>query len=242
MKNINAENMPYKELNSFIRQSKETKFSLTGVMGQRFIGCALKNKEIEITGIPGNALGACLNGGSTIVVNNNCQDATGDTMNDGTIIVHGNCGDTAGYAMRGGKIFIKESAGYRMGLHMKAYNERQPLMIIGDSAGSFLGEYLAGGTIIVLGLRQGGKCPVGNFCGTGMYGGRIFLRSNSLPKDISSHIDATIANKEELDSIKSEVQDFCDIFDFESKDIFKENFFILTPSKSTSYKKKYTAV
>jgi len=242
MKSINAENLSYKELNSIIRQSNDSKFCLTGVMGQRFIGCALKNKKVEITGIPGNALGSCLNGGSTIVVNNNCQDATGNTMNDGTIIVHGNCGDTAGYSMRGGKIFIKESAGYRMGLHMKAYNERQPLMIIGDSAGSFLGEYLAGGTIIVLGLRQEGKCPVGNFCGTGMYGGRIFLRSNSLPKDISSHIEATVAKKEELDSIKAYIQEFCSIFGFESKAILKDNFYVLTASKSTSYKKKYTAV
>ena len=242
MKNINAENMPYKELNSIIRESNDTKFSLTGVMGQRFIGCALKNKEVTISGIPGNALGACLNGGSKIVVNNNCQDATGDTMNDGTIIVHGNCGDTAGYSMRGGKIFIKESAGYRMGLHMKAYNERQPLMIIGDRAGSFLGEYLAGGTIIVLGLLQAGNCPVGNFCGTGMYGGRIFLRSNSLPKDISPHIEATVATEKELNSIKDDIQNFCNIFNFDSTEIMKDNFYVLTASTSTSYKKKYVAV
>ena len=37
--------------------------------------------------------------GSTIKVNNNAQDETGDTMNDGEIFIHGNCGDAAGYAM-----------------------------------------------------------------------------------------------------------------------------------------------
>jgi glutamate synthase domain-containing protein 3 len=242
MKYIDANNVHYKELNKLIRYEGDSHVTLTNVMGQRFIGCALGNKNIDITGIPGNGLGACLNSGSVITVHNNCQDATGDTMDDGEIIVHGNCGDTAGYAMRGGRIFIKESGGYRMGLHMKAYNDRQPLMIIGDRAGSFCGEYLAGGTIIVLGLRQDGACPVGNFCGTGMYGGRIFLRSNSLPKDLSPYVQAKKATKAQLKSIKKEVDDFCSIFELDTIDLEKDNFYILSQSKSVVYKKKYTTV
>mgnify|MGYP002508793462 CR=1 FL=1 len=57
-----------------------------------------------------------------------------------------------GYAMRGGKIFVKGNAGYRAGIHMKAYEEKKPVMVIGGTAGSFLGEYQAGGVIVVLGL------------------------------------------------------------------------------------------
>ena len=66
-------------------------------------------------------------------------------MNDGTIIVHGSIGDAAGYAMRGGEIFVRGSAGYRAGVHMKAYEDKLPVMVIGGCAGSFLGEYQAGG-------------------------------------------------------------------------------------------------
>lgn len=242
MKYIDANNFHYKELNKLIRYEDDTHITLTNVMGQRFIGCALEKKQIDITGIPGNALGAFLNGGSKITVYNNCQDATGDTMNDGEIIIHGNSGDTAGYAMRGGKIFIKESGGYRMGLHMKAYKDRQPLMIIGNRVGSFCGEYLAGGTIIVLGYRENGNCPVGNFCGTGMYGGRIFLRSMELPKDLSPYIDARVANKEDIDSIREEVAKFCEIFDIRNINLDKDNFYILSQSKVNEYKKKYTSV
>mgnify|MGYP002508363490 CR=1 FL=1 len=44
------------------------------------------------------------------------------------------------------------NAGYRAGIHMKAYKDKVPVMVIGGTAGSFLGEYQAGGVIVVLGL------------------------------------------------------------------------------------------
>lgn len=106
--------------------------------------------------MPGNALGAYLNG-AEITVSGNAQDAVGDTMNEGKIVVHGQIGDAAGYAMRGGRIYIKGNAGYRAGIHMKAYKDKKPIMVIGGRAGSFLGEYQAGGIIIVLGLNIDGS-------------------------------------------------------------------------------------
>ena len=77
--------------------------------------------------------------------------------------------------MRGGKIYIQGNAGYRAGIHMKAYKEKIPVMIIGGYAGSFLGEYQAGGIIIVLGLHTDRRHIVGNFPCTGMHGGKMFL-------------------------------------------------------------------
>ena len=126
----------------------------------------MSDKSITINGIPGNALGAYLNG-ATITVNANAQEAVGDTMNAGKIVVHGNIGDAAGYAMRGGKIFVKGNAGYRAGIHMKAYKEKKPVMVIGGTAGSFLGEYQAGGVIVVLGLGAKSTEIVGFFPCTG---------------------------------------------------------------------------
>ena len=147
---IDAKNMLYAELNKMIRDSDEQKFTLENVLGQRYIGAGLSGKEILIKGTPGNALGAYLNG-AKISVHGNAQDATGDTMNDGAIIIHGNSGDTTGYAMRSGEIYVQGNAGYRVGIHMKSYQDMFPTIVIGGKVGDFLGEYQAGGIIIVLG-------------------------------------------------------------------------------------------
>ena len=111
---------------------------------------------IDIHGVPGNALGAYLDG-AHINVYGNAQDAVGDTMNDGCITIHGSSGDATGYGMRGGSILIEGDVGYRAGIHMKAYRDKQPVMVIGGRAGSFLGEYQAGGCIVVLGLNSEGE-------------------------------------------------------------------------------------
>ncbi|NCD06578.1 MAG: glutamate synthase [Spirochaetia bacterium] len=242
MQKITVNHMSFKQLNSLIRDESENTFELDEVHGQRFIAAGMQNKNITISGIPGNALGACLEKSSRIFVKNDCQDATGDTMNDGEIIICGNCGDTAGYSMRGGKIFIKESAGYRAGIHMKEYKDEKPVLVIGDRAGSFLGEYLAGGLIIVLGLNQKGKCPVGNFCGTGMHGGQIFLRTDELPKDLPKQVVYRKATKKDLLSIKTVINQFCKEFSFDKDDIFKANFYVLEPNSTLPYKQHYTAI
>ena len=39
--------------------------------------------------------------------------------------------------MRGGKIFIEGDVGYRCGIHMKAYLNHRPAIVIGGRAGSF---------------------------------------------------------------------------------------------------------
>ena len=176
---IQADGMHFKELNEQIRAAADREIEISGCMGQRYIATGLGGKKITIHGIPGNALGAYLDG-SEITVLGNVQDATGDTMNAGSIFIHGNAGDATGYAMRGGSIFVRDSTGYRAGIHMKAYQEKVPVLVIGGTAGSFLGEYQAGGLNHCAG--QGARTarpPVGNFCGTGMHGGRIFLRCDA---------------------------------------------------------------
>lgn len=138
---IDAKELDYRSLNNKLREADDD-CTLIHCCGQRFIAAGMSDKSITISGVPGNALGAYLNGAS-IMVQANAQDAVGDTMNAGQIIVHGSIGDAAGYAMRGGKIFVKGDAGYRAGIHMKAYQDKVPVMVIGGAAGSFLGEYQA---------------------------------------------------------------------------------------------------
>ncbi len=236
---INASNMPFGELNEEIRSSSDRVIEIYETEGQRYIAAGSEGKDIKIYGVPGNALASFLDG-STIEVYDDVEDAVGDTMNDGAIIVHGSAGDTAGYAMRGGRIYIRDKAGYRTGIHMKAYREKQPLIIIGESAGSFLGEYQAGGTIIVLGLKQNGKAPVGYFTGTGMHGGRIILRSDELPVDLPSQVTWKRADDEDRKEISALIGEFCTIFDLDRESIMKSNFFLLKPDSATPYKRLYT--
>ena len=141
--NINAAGLDFCDLNEALRQSRGS-CTITNCLGQRFLAAGISDKTVTVSGIPGNALGAYLNG-AKIEVMGNAQDAVGDTMNDGTIVIHGNVGDAVGYAMRGGHIYVRGNAGYRAGIHMKAYKEKQPALVIGGKAGSFLGEYQAGG-------------------------------------------------------------------------------------------------
>jgi len=241
MRTINARDKYYQVLNEEIRKCKDDSIVLVNVMGQRYIGCGTSGKSFSIQGVPGNALGA-YNNGSVIEVFENAQDAVGDTMNDGRIVVHGSVGDACGYAMRGGAIFIEKRAGYRAGIHMKAYKDKQPLLVIGESAGSFLGEYLAGGTIIVLGIGLEGKSPVGYFCGTGMHGGRIYLRADDAPFDLPPQVCCREPEEEDIKDISDKISDFCVLFSMDKEDIMRQHFFVLEPNSSNPYKQLYTNI
>jgi glutamate synthase domain-containing protein 3 len=234
---ISAQYLDFKELNSRIKASGEF-VHIEDCYGQRFIGSGLKGKTLAIDGTPGNALGAYLDG-ATIEVRGNAQDATGDTMNDGKIIIHGNAGDALGYAMRGGSIFVKGNAGYRTGIHMKEYKDKKPQIIIGGSAGSFLGEYLAGGLIVVLGIGAE-SAPVGNFTGTGMHGGKIFIRTDKELAALPAQVTVDTAGKNELREIEEFVGEFADHFGMDAKSLLKDRFLLLKPNAKNPYKQLYT--
>ena len=236
---IDVKDLDYKILNGKLRET-DGNCTITGCCGQRFIAAGMSEKNITIEGVPGNALGAYLNGAS-ITVNANAQDAVGDTMNEGKIVIHGNIGDAAGYAMRGGKIFVRGNAGYRAGIHMKAYKEKIPVMVIGGVAGSFLGEYQAGGVIIVLGLESNGKRIVGNFPCTGMHGGKMFLRGDCEGITFPGQVTAKKADSEELNELKQYVSEYCELFGYDIDEILTSPFTVVTPDSKNPYKQMYVA-
>lgn len=207
-------------------------------IGQRYIGSGRTEGDIVLHTTPGNALGAYLDG-ARITVHANAQDATGDTMNGGEITVFGSTGDATGYAMRGGKIFVKDDAGYRLGIHMKQYHDKVPKIVVGGCCGSFLGEYQAGGVILVLGIGAKGRVPVGRFCGTGMHGGRIYLRTKQLPDDLPEQVTAEPAAKADLCEIRSLVTEYCERFGNNPEDILKGRFYVLKANSKNPYRQLY---
>ena len=236
---IDAREMGYKEINEALRGG-EKEYTVAGCLGQRFIGAEMGGLDLTIEGVPGNALGAYLNG-AKITVRGNAQDAVGDTMNDGVITVHGNVGDAAGYAMRGGVIFVKGDAGYRAGIHMKAYRDKVPVIVIGGKAGSFLGEYQAGGVIVVLGLSEDSKRIVGNFPCTGMHGGKMILRSACEDIRFPSQVSARRASEEELSEIERYVSEYCRLFGADPSAVMDAPFTVVTPDSQNPYKQLYVA-
>ena len=229
----------FQKLNEAVRETREREITIENCLGQRYIGAGLTDKTVYIHGTPGNALGAYLNG-ANIFVQGNAQDAAGDTMNAGKIVVSGNGGDALGFAMRGGRIYVGGNAGYRVGIHMKAYKDNKPIVVVGGKVGSFLGEYQAGGIIVVLGLTDDERPIAGNFCGTGMHGGEIYLRTDTLPNLLPRQVKAERLEKVEDKEILAVLSDYCKEYSLDEEEVLCHTFYRLTPDSANPYKQMYT--
>ena len=240
---IDAGSVYYRDLNAKLREvvaDGAEKISLRNVYGQRYIGTNInKRVEIEITGTPGNDLGAFMNG-PRIVVHGNAQDGCGNTMNDGEIIVHGRAGDTVGLSARGGKIFIKGDIGYRGGIHIKEYKEKKPVIVIGGTAQDFLGEYMSGGVLIVLGLDLGeGKNHRTKYVGTGMHGGVIYLRGDIPKWQLGKEVGIAEVAEADYDTLNRYVVEFAGEFGYDADEILNHRFLKLYPRWLRPYGRLY---
>ena len=241
MKTIDARKFSEEKIKEEIRSCHD--IEVDNCLGQRYLGCALKEGTLRLTGTPGNGLASYMDGGS-IYVKGNVQDAVADTMNGGLVAVEGNAGDALSYAMREGRVYVLGNAGYRAGVHMKAYKDKKSLLVIGGCTGSFLGEYLAGGTIIVLGLgRPEGTPLTGFFCANGMYAGKIYLRSREKPFSLSDRLDFRIlTDKEKEEELRPLLEEFVSIFGLDMDSILSTDFSVIEADPEKSYKQIYAAV
>lgn len=213
--------LDYQVLNHMIREdiaSGKKLIRIEGVLGQRYIGATASRDDlrIEVYGTPGNNLGALLDG-TTIEVFGNGQDLTGNTMNSGRIIIHGSVSDVTGLAARGGEILIKDSAGYRTGIHMKEFKGSGPSLIIGGRAGDYLGEYMAGGTILVLGLKIKDRPVIGQHIGAGMHGGRMYVIGELRQEQMAPGASLRRINMSDRKEIEPLIASYEDAFGLEVK-------------------------
>ena len=222
------------------------KFVLKNVCGQRYIGTRLYSKngnkprvDIDITGTPGSDLGAFMSG-HRVRVHGNVQDGVGNTMDDGEIVVEGRAGDVLGMSMRGGKIFIRDNTGYRTALHMKEYLDKKPVLVIGGTSQDFLGEYMAGGIVILLGL--GDKPHNQTFIGTGMHGGVIYIRGKVDKLQVAGQVDISEPGVEDRKLLDKFVGEFVESFPdlgLNKEEILKGDFIKLAPKSKRPYAKMY---
>ncbi|MFH1789390.1 MAG: hypothetical protein ABH834_08420 [Candidatus Altiarchaeota archaeon] len=240
---IDARGVDFKELNERVRGAVAkgaNALTLSGVNGQRYIGCGVKGSaKILVEGVPGNDLAAFMDG-PTITVKGNGQDAIGNTMNSGKVVIHGSAGDVLGYAMRGGEIYVKGDVGYRVGIHMKSYIDNIPVIVVGGTAGDFFGEYMAGGTMILLGLERGEKPIVGEWVGTGMHGGTIYIRGSVEDYQLGKEVKVFPVDKKEMGKIMPYLKEFARHFKTSLEEILAEEFIKLEPYSKRPYGKVYS--
>jgi len=160
-------------------------------------------------------------------------------MNEGHIIINGHAGDVTGNSMRGGKMFVRDYVGYRVGIHMKEYQKKIPTIVIGQTAGDFLAEYMAGGIMVILGLnlKEGEKCPA-RFVGTGMHGGVIYERGEILQPVNGTKVEDV--GKRDFAKIEALVKEYCSHFGADPKEIMNRKFKKILPVSKRPYEKLFS--
>jgi len=135
---------------------------------------------------------------------------------------------------------------------MKSYLEKFPVIVIGGRAGNFLGEYMAGGVIIVLGLNltvnnskninniekntilktfssdkffaYSDNSIVGDYTGTGMHGGIIYLKKDVGDYKIGREVRKIVIDEKDVKFLELYLKNFCSYFNIDYKNTILKNF------------------
>lgn len=256
----------HKELNKEIRKAIRDGYNwivLENVKGQRFIGAGIKEKvTIEVFGDAGLDLGV-FSDGVTIIVHGCSEYLLGNTLNSGELIVYGDSWDITGMGARGGKIFVMGNGGSRIGIHMKEFKDKKPIIVYGGKVKQYCGEYMAGGMIIVLGLDfsqaiEDKEKPITrenidsskiknteneiiqSDLAAGIHGGTVYIRG-----DVPDHNLGVYAVKDEFTNEDKEIltpilERFCELFNVSMDLIWEKEFTKIRPVSSRPFGKVYT--
>jgi glutamate synthase domain-containing protein 3 len=240
---IDAKNLHYTPLNQQVRAAVAggaKEIVIENVLGQRFIGDGLRGDGVTITlnGVPGGDL-AMFMSGPTIIVHGNADHAPGNTMDQGKVIIHGSAGDAVAHSMRGGRVYVRDNIGYRGGIHMKQYEGKRPILVVGGSARAFLGEYMAGGLLIVLGLNS--LTPVSERgIGSGIHGGEIIIRGTVDEKNLGVGAKQQPVTIKEREAILPVIMDFAQAFGIDPSCFRTDTYTRIVPASARPFANKYT--
>ncbi len=203
------------------------------VQGERFLGVGLFNwlkKELprlpkklsvtwEVNGTPGNKLGWHASPSSTFIVRGHLGENCAVGSSGAQYYIHGGAGGAFAYACSGKtKAFVRDSVGDRCGVYSKGTKENRPLLMIGNTAGSWCGECMHSGDIIVLNSGKA-EYAVGDGAGCGMEGeSRIFIKGNFKGK-LGKGLRARKPSEEEKKFLEEKINDFCACMQSSPKDL-----------------------
>ena len=238
---IDAAGMHYTPLNRLIRQAVADgadEIVIDHVLGQRFIGNGLRGTAtLIVRGVAGGDLCMFMSG-PTCIIHGNADHAPGNTMDCGTVIIHGSAGDAVAHSMRGGRVFVRDDIGYRGGIHMKQYEKKRPVLIVGGRTQDYLGEYMAGGTIIVLGL--GHERPVGRGIGSGIHGGEIIVHGDVDEQSLGVGATKLPLADEDRARVAPLIQEFAAAFGLDPEPLVNAAYTRIVPASARPFANKYT--
>ncbi len=168
---IDASSIDYNKLDNEILKLNQGDITVKNVLGHKYIGIKTfnKNYNLNLYGNAGNCL-MNLNENNNVTLHGNASDDCCDSMSGGKVKIFGNAGDVLGQALNNGRIYIRGDVGNRCGIQMRSYDNK-PYIVINGEFDNYLGEYMSGGTIIVL----SGNGHSGRYIGSGMIGGKIYI-------------------------------------------------------------------
>ena len=110
--------------------------------------------------------------------------------------------------------------------------------MIGGTAQDFLGEYMAGGVLVVLGLNMKGEIRHNSrFVGTGMHGGTMYIRGEV--RHLGEEVEVTNLEEADYKLLKSLVDEFSSYYGTDAEKILEGKFNKLTPVSSRPYWRLY---
>ncbi len=113
---------------------------------------------------------------------------------------------------------------------LKEYQDKRPALVIGGSAQDCLGEYMAGGVLILLGLNLGeGEHHKAKFIGTGMHGGVIYLRGSVEDYQLGKEVGVAELDENDRPILEQFVGKFAAHFSYKVEAILSRKFVKLFP-------------
>jgi len=262
-----GEKLHYRELNERIREAVRNGcdwITVLNVSGQRFIGAGIKEKvTIEIFGDAGLDTGV-FSEGVNLIVHGNSEYLLGNTLNGGELVVYGDSWDITGMGARDGRIYVMGEGGSRVGIHMKEIKNKKAAIVYGGRVKQYCGEYMAGGTIVVLGLdfseavidrkktvskeninprkvKDAQGDVVQPYLGAGMHGGAIYVRGEVADNALGVYAVKDEFTEEDRKGIEPLIKRFCELFNVPEDLIWRKRFTKIRPVSSRPFGKVYNA-
>ncbi|HSB46550.1 MAG TPA: hypothetical protein VLD37_00940 [Candidatus Bilamarchaeum sp.] len=122
-------------------------------------------------------------GDGTLEIVGPMQDNCLEASSVRKVVCHANAGMMHANAFQGEYLFHRGSLDSRGCQQLRPKDGHEPFVVIGETVGQYFMKMASGGTGLVLGLGHLGREDVdtpiaGDFLGTGMVGGRIYVRSD----------------------------------------------------------------
>ena len=135
---------------------------------------------------------------------------------------------------------VRGDVGYRVGIHMKGYQEKQPVIVVGGTAGDFFGEYMAGGCLVLLNCTGDGEsASVGRYCATGMHGGVMYIRGHVEDYQLGQEVARQNLEKSDIDFLRPILDDFAATFDVDNPLKNPSEFIKIAPVSARPYGQLY---